>query len=165
MILTQSQFILTDGFWGYLSNLSLISRSLTRNLDLRDSSASKKYYKVTKQTKEYWQRTKWVVLSGDGGSCSLIWAGAKCDCKKVIFRFADKMQKISLCDLSPSHNKKIVFHWIRCCLLHCYKQVPKGTKQYQKVPTSTKITTKYRKERKNVGNEPGGQQSYLVMVG
>ena len=45
MILTQSQFIFTDGFCGYLSNLSLTGRSVTqslsRNLDLRDASASK----------------------------------------------------------------------------------------------------------------------------
>ena len=41
MILTQSQFIFTDGFCGYLSNLSLITQSLSRNLDLRDASASK----------------------------------------------------------------------------------------------------------------------------
>ena len=44
-ILAQSYLIITDGFCGYLSNLSLISQSLshsvTRNLDLRDASESK----------------------------------------------------------------------------------------------------------------------------
>ena len=39
MILTQFQTIFTDRFCGYLSNLI---RLVTRNMDLRDASASKK---------------------------------------------------------------------------------------------------------------------------
>ena len=41
MILAQSYLVVTDGFCGYLSNLSLISQSVSRNMDLRDASASK----------------------------------------------------------------------------------------------------------------------------
>ena len=41
MIVAQSYLIFTDGFCGYLSNLSLISRSVGHNLDLRDACASK----------------------------------------------------------------------------------------------------------------------------
>ena len=41
MILAQSYNLFTEGFCGYLSNLSLISQSVSRNMDLRDASASK----------------------------------------------------------------------------------------------------------------------------
>ena len=42
MILTQSQLIFTDGFCGYLSNQkTTVSQSVSRNMDLRDASASK----------------------------------------------------------------------------------------------------------------------------
>ena len=47
MILAQSKIFFTDGFWGYLSNLSLLNQSLTHSLtktDLRDASASKNTY-------------------------------------------------------------------------------------------------------------------------
>ena len=51
---TSKQYLLNpnvfaDGFCGYLSNLSLISQSVGRNLDLRDASTSKK--KIAKYTR------------------------------------------------------------------------------------------------------------------
>ena len=49
MILSQSYLIITDGFCVYLSNPSLITRSLGRNLDLRDASLSKKFARHLKK--------------------------------------------------------------------------------------------------------------------
>ena len=51
MILAQSYYIFTDGFWGYLSNLKSlvsqsVSQSLSHNMDLRDASASKNFPEV-----------------------------------------------------------------------------------------------------------------------
>ena len=116
MKLAQFYQIFTDWFWGYLRNLkSLVTHSLTHNMDLRDASASKNDYLLcwTRCGKSAWNVEPF---------CGILVTFSRL----VLFLF--KIVICFPCDIRTSGHSGtlrdfIIVVWATvCCILPCNKK-------------------------------------------